>query len=70
VTTLSDPSAVNLLVAEIAERFADVGLAQIVDCLERAQLDLDGSVSAEGLPEMAARLAMVRLELLTKSAAD
>ncbi len=67
MTTLSDP-AVKALVAEIAQHFGEVGLGQIVGCLERAQHDLDGSVNAEALPEMSARLAIFRLEALREPA--
>lgn len=70
MTALLDSATVDALVAEIAERFADVGLDDIIECLERAQRDLDGSVSEEGLPEMSARLAMFRLERLAKADAE
>jgi hypothetical protein len=69
VTTLLDPSTADTLVAEIAQRFGDVGMRKIVECLDRAQHDLDGSVSAEALPEMSLRLAIFRLEAMSEHGA-
>ena len=66
---LPDSSTLNALVAEIAQRFGQFGVGQIVACLERAQQDLIGSISVEALPEMSARLAIVRLEALSARSA-
>jgi hypothetical protein len=62
MTVPADSSTMNALVAEIAQRFSEVGVGRIVACLERARHDLEGSVKPEALPEMAARLAIFRLE--------
>jgi hypothetical protein len=61
-------AATQALAAELAQRFSELGLRQILICLDQAQRDLDGSVSAECLPEMAARLAIYRLEGVRRAA--
>lgn len=68
VMPLAKPAALHALAAELAERFGELGLRQIVRCLEQAQRDLRGSVSPECLPEMSARLAIVRLEAMRQTA--
>jgi hypothetical protein len=63
----ADAGVATQLVDEIAGRFADLGARAIRNCVEDALNDLKGSVSSEDLPEMAARLALVRLETMTIS---
>jgi hypothetical protein len=58
----SDANVIRGLLAEMAARFGDMGALAIGDQIEQALRDLSGSVSSDALPEMAARLAIVRLE--------
>ena len=59
--TVATPPArtvVRELVARLGTRFST---AEIEQCVSRAITDLAGSISSESLPEMALRLAAVRL---------
>jgi len=65
---LSEPPArstakvVDGLLGEMSARFGDMGARAIGEQIQQAVRDLSGSVLSEALPEMAARLAIVRLE--------
>ena len=55
------------LVGELAPRFAGrVSCDEVAVCVDQAVTDLRGSVCAEALPEMAARLAHHRLTVATE----
>lgn len=53
--------AVSAMVDELGRRFGIEPTADVVGCVRRSIDDLSGSTSAESLPEMAFRLALVRL---------
>lgn len=59
--TVADPperTVMRELAARLGTRFS---AAEIEECVSRAITDLAGSISPESLPEMALRLAAVRL---------
>lgn len=53
--------AVTAIVRELHSRFGVTATSEVVGCVRRSIHDLRGSTSPESLPEMAVRLALVRL---------
>ena len=56
---------VDVLLDELVTSYGHLGMRRVTREIEDALADLHGSVSAEALPEMAARLAIHRLTLST-----